>query len=80
MDELRLRPAERPRAPAWKLGDDYDVMFEGKRVGRIRYHEESTEGRMGTPWFWGVDKGANQKHGNVATLEEAKAAFRKAWA
>ncbi|MCA1831243.1 MAG: hypothetical protein LC750_00585 [Actinobacteria bacterium] len=78
MDDLRLKPAQRPRAPAWKLGDDYDVICEGKKVGRIRHYNRS--GEEANPWFWGIDApGLKPVHGEVRTLDEAKAAFRRAW-
>jgi hypothetical protein len=59
--------------------DDYNVVYEGQRVGRI-YRMNSTGRelwRWTQSWIFQPTHGAN---GGVAdTLDEAKAAFRSAW-
>jgi len=69
------------RASASRISDDYDV-FDGDRdVGRI-YLVDGHDGREA--WFWGVSfqPTRRKRYGNVASLDEAKAAFRaeyEAW-
>ena len=66
---------------------DYSVIYkspDGRQrvVGRIFRNHGLVGG--GRPWFWGVDffqtRGRTEPHyGQVDTLEEAKAAWRKCW-
>ena len=59
--------------------DDYNVVHEGRRVGRI-YRMNSTGREL---WRWtqsGIFQPTHGPNGTVAdTLDEAKAAFRAAW-
>ena len=57
--------------------DDYDVLYEGKPVGRI-YHDSGTD-----TWFWGLAYGYHKDrtptHGYEDNREAARAAFAKSW-
>jgi hypothetical protein len=57
--------------------DDYDVLCEGKLVGRI-YHDRGTD-----TWFLGLSYGYHKDrtptHGYEPTREAAMAAFAKSW-
>jgi len=59
--------------------DDYDVLSEGKLVGRI-FKNDGTHGR---PWFWGLAYGYGRDgcpiNGQEPTREAAMAAFAKSW-
>jgi len=50
---------------------DFRVLNDGKRVGRIYRRNAARES-----WNWGI---YGDGSGIADTLEEAKAAFRKAW-
>jgi hypothetical protein len=62
--------------------DSYNVLFEGRHVGRI--YKAVSHAPPEAPWFWGLDfrewQGSDgPQYGNVAGLEAAKQAFRAAW-
>lgn len=61
--------------------DDFEVMFEGKAVGRIYLRNTFHES-----WHWSIydDQGPGRTgrrgdDGLADTLDEAKAEFKKAW-
>jgi hypothetical protein len=58
--------------------EDYDVLADGKYVGRIYKGQAGASGR---PWFWGLasDYYRYPSHGYESTREAAMAAFRKCW-
>ena len=60
--------------------DDYDVLSEGKVVGRI-YHDRAIG--SGKPWFWGLAYGYHKDrtptHGHKESRDAAMAAFAKSW-
>jgi hypothetical protein len=59
--------------------DDYDVLSEGKIVGRIMRQPQAPQG---LPWFWTITAHCPQpptSKGYAASREEAMAAFRAAW-
>jgi hypothetical protein len=62
--------------------EDYDVLADGKVVGRI-LEEGSRFGPPDLRWFWSVTEIApavpNVTYGHAATREEAMAKFRAAW-
>ena len=70
------------RDPGARYTEGYNVLFEGRNVGRI-YKAVSHAPREG-PWFWGLEfhewQGSDgPQYGYVATLEAAKQTFRAAW-
>jgi len=81
MSRLVLKRASASR-PSGQWSDDYDVLADGKAVGRIY-----EKGGVGSPpdmrWFWSVTEIVpavpNGTYGHAATLDEAKAKFRAAW-
>jgi hypothetical protein len=56
--------------------EDYQVLSEGKVVGRIYKGQDGS-------WFWGLAYGYHRDrspaHDSEPTREEAMAAFRKSW-
>jgi hypothetical protein len=75
---LKCASASRPSGQ-WN-DDDYDVIADGKMVGRIFL---STNSPPETPWMWtlayGYHKDRTPTHGYEATREAAMAAFAKSW-
>ena len=70
------------RDPNARYTESYNVLFEGRHVGRI--YKAVSHAPREAPWFWGLDffewQGSDgPQYGNVATLEAAKQAFRAAW-
>jgi|SRR5215208_3452602 len=70
-----------PTVIAGETGEnDYRVMFEGRRVGRIR---EATERFGFNPcWTWAINPPLPIPawgSGQAPSFEDAKAAFRDAW-
>ena len=61
--------------------DSYDVYLDGRIVGGI--DEITSHFGNDAPWFWGFRweerRGDGPHQGEVATREEAMAAFRAAW-
>jgi hypothetical protein len=68
------------RAPIGDNQEDYDVLEDGKVVGRIFHLEGAApEGR---PWMWASGHGVHIKraaHGYEPTREATMAAFAKSW-
>jgi hypothetical protein len=62
--------------------EDYDVLVDGKVVGRI-YENASVSAPPDMRWFWSVTEIVpaipNRTNGTAATREEAMAKFRAAW-
>jgi len=59
--------------------DDYDVLANGRVVGRIMH---AAAAPVGAPWLWtyGFDPRERQPaHGYCATREAAMTAFAKSW-
>ena len=70
------------RNPDAKYSESYNVLFEGRHVGRI--YKAVSHAPREAPWFWGLEFHEGQgsdvpQYGNVANLEAAKQAFRAAW-
>ena len=65
----------------WK-DEDYDVLANGKVVGRI-YEDATASTSPELRWFWSVTAIVpaipNRTNGHAPTLDEAKAKFRAAW-
>ena len=78
-DYLTLKRASASR-PSGEWGDDYDVLADGKVVGRIF---KSAKSPIGTPWMWTLaysfHKDRTRTHGYEPTREAAMAAFAKSW-
>jgi hypothetical protein len=57
--------------------NDYAVIDDGDRVGRIRLAAE----RRGEVWMWniGLNIPGGVPSGTAASLEDAKTAFRESW-
>src|SRR5262245_1876058 len=65
--------------PSRRRNDDYDVLEDGKVVGRIFMVPTAPQGR---PWMWASSHGEQIErvaHGYEATREDAMAAFAKSW-
>ena len=67
------------RNPDAEYLESYNVLFEGRHVGRI--YKAVSHAPREAPWFWGLDffewQGSDgPQYGNAATLESAKQAFR----
>jgi len=70
------------RNPDAEYSESYNVLFEGRYVGRM-FKADAYAPRE-APWFWGLEfhewQGSDgPQYGNVATLEAAKQTFRAAW-
>jgi len=82
MTERREETLMLKRDPDAVRSEGYNVLFEGRHVGRI--YKAVSHAPREAPWFWGLDffewQGSDgPQYGNVATLEAAKQAFRAAW-
>ena len=79
-DYLTLKRASASRPSGEWSDDDYDVLCEGKAVGRIM---KSAAAPVGQPWLWTLAFGQHEDrtptHGYAATREAAMAAFAKSW-
>jgi hypothetical protein len=79
---LTLKRASTSRPDGqWTNENDFDVLADGKPVGRI-YEEPSASTPPDMRWFWSVfivpaTRGVT--NGTAATREEAMAKFRGAW-
>ena len=79
MTERREETLMLKRDPDAVRSESYNVLFEGRHVGRI-YKAISRE----VPWFWGINfhewQGSDgRQYGNAANREAAMKAFRAAW-
>jgi hypothetical protein len=82
MPSLILKRASASRPSGQWQDEDYDVLADGKVIGRIY-----EQGSIGEPpelrWFWSITVIVPVKrsvmNGHAATLDEAKAKFRTAW-
>ena len=82
MTERRKETLILKRDPNARYTESYNVLFEGRNVGRI--YKAISHAPREAPWFWGLDffewQGSDEpQYGNVASLEAAKHAFRAAW-
>ena len=79
---LILKRAKLSRPSGQWQDEDYDVLADGKVVGRI-YEDGSASTPPDMRWFWSitaiVPAVPNVTNGHAATLDEAKAKFRDAW-
>jgi hypothetical protein len=73
---LILKRASASRSSG-EWSDDYDVLAEGKVVGRI---VKAAASPVGKPWMWTVLYGYHDdRTGYEPTREAAMAAFAKSW-
>jgi hypothetical protein len=81
-DRLVLQRPERDRRPGMDRTKDYNVLWRGREIGRIWFHEYKLHPweRFG-PWHWDwqLERLGPHTEGHAATLEAAMADFRKAW-
>jgi len=79
---LILKRGEFSRSSGQWQDEDYDVLFDGKAVGRI-YEDGSASTPPDIQWFWSVTEIVpavpNGTYGHAATREEAVAKFGEAW-
>jgi hypothetical protein len=77
---LILKRGKLTRSSGQWQHEDYDVLADGKVVGRI-YEDGSASTPPELRWFWSVTAIVpaipNSTNGHAATLEEAKAKFRR---
>jgi hypothetical protein len=78
---LFLKRAKFSRSSGQWQDEDYDVLADGKVVGRT-YEDASASTPPELRWFWSVTAIVpaipNRTNGHASTLEEAKAGFRAA--
>ena len=79
MSRLVLKCSNASRASGVWKDEDYDMLADGKVVGRIY-----EQGSVGTPpelrWFWSITSivpASPATHGHAPTLDEAKGKFRE---
>ena len=81
---LLLRKPEFRRRPCMGEEQDYDVVFRGRKVGRIWKYDYTgkVSGEMAR-WLWHWDwcdvDGRKDAEGRCGSLEVAMAQFRAAW-
>jgi hypothetical protein len=82
MTQITLRLASASRSSGQWQDEDYDVLVDGKVVGRI-YENASVSAPPDMRWFWSVTAIAPARsgvtNGTAATRVEALAKFRAAW-
>jgi hypothetical protein len=80
MTGLILKRASASRVSGEWSDDDYDVIADGKVVGRIF---RSAKSPIGAPWLWTLAYGHHEDrapiYGYESTREAAMAAFAKSW-
>jgi hypothetical protein len=82
MTSLTLKRAKLSRSSGQWQDEDYDVLADGKVVGRL-YEDASASTPPELRWFWSitviVPATRGKTNGTAATREEAMAKFRAAW-
>jgi hypothetical protein len=80
MTQLVLKRASVSRSSSQWSDDDYDVLVDGEKVGRIM---KAAAKPADASWLWtlayGQHEGRTPTHGYEATREAAMAAFAKSW-
>jgi hypothetical protein len=81
-EQLILKRAKSSRTSGQWQDEDYDVLTDGKVIGRI-YERGSAHEPPELRWFWSITEIApavpNKTNGHAATREEAMAKFRAMW-
>jgi hypothetical protein len=78
---LTLKRAKFSRSSGQWQHEDFDVLADGKVVGRI-YEDASASTPPELRWCWSITlivPASPAAYGTAATLDEAKAKFRAAW-
>jgi hypothetical protein len=78
---LILKRAPASRSSGQWSDEDYDVLADGKVVGRI-YEDASASTPPELRWFWSITEIAPATpttHGHAPTLDSGKAKFCDAW-
>ena len=82
MTGLLLKRAKLSRPSGQWQDEDYDVLADGKVVGRI-YEDASASTPPDMRWFWSITEIVpavpNGTNGYAATREEAMDKFRAGW-
>jgi hypothetical protein len=80
MEKVVLKHASVSRPSGEWNDDDYDVLNDGKVVGRIL---KAAASPVGTPWMWtlayGYHKDRSPTHGYESDRASAMKAFAKSW-
>jgi hypothetical protein len=80
VEKLVLKRASANRRSGEGNDGDYDVLNDGKVVGRIM---KAAASPIGAPWMWtlayGYHEGRSPTHGYEADREAAMKAFAKSW-
>jgi hypothetical protein len=80
MDALILKRAPASRLSGEWSDDDYDVLADGRVVGRIM---KAAAAPVGSPWLWTLGYGRHKDrtpiYGYEPTREAAMEAFAKSW-
>jgi hypothetical protein len=81
---LLLRKVDSGRRPGMDKDSDYDVMFRGRKVGRIWLFDytgklSGERARYLWHWYFRDVEGRKNTEGDAPTLEAAMAGFRRAW-
>jgi hypothetical protein len=82
MTNLVLKPASASRPFGQWSNKDYDVLADGKVVGRIYEPRDSRFGPPELRWGWSITAVPGTPgvtNGHAPTLEDAKIRFRAAW-
>jgi hypothetical protein len=79
---LTLRRTRIEQSPAFAHLEDWDVLDDGKPIGRI--YEKHAPARPDHAWFWSITEYIEPRaglstSGSAETLDAAKAAFRARW-
>jgi hypothetical protein len=79
---LTMRRTPLETSPAFADIEDWQVLDDGKPVGRI--YERHAPGTTSQPWFWSITEYVEPRSGlrmsgTASSLLEAKVAFRANW-
>jgi hypothetical protein len=81
-DRLVLQRPDHDRRPEMDRTKDYNVLWRGREIGRIWFHEyrlHPWEDLGPWHWDWQLERLGPHTKGHAPTLEAAMADFRRAW-